>query len=181
MILFACYRKDEAHDAELYCAAVASTLACYDRAVVDHVTDPRSGMASEMKFLPAVAEVRTFCNEAAARMKLHAKRERLVVVPFVPPPIKPGQVDYAGFLKLAEDGKTKGRPVGPFETAEDEWNRNVAFGIAKERDDKQGFIDANQRWLNRECAEEGVNSSFETVSPSLRALLAKQDAERLDV
>jgi hypothetical protein len=141
------------------------------------VTDPRTGIPSEMKFLPAVAEVRTFCNEAAARMKLHEKRERLVVVPFVPPPIKPGQVDYAGFLELVARGKTKARPVGPFETAEDEWNRNVAFGVA-EREHSQDFIEANRKWLNREHADAGSKASFETISPSLRALMAKQDAER---
>jgi hypothetical protein len=174
MILFSCYRKDEAHDATSYCAAVASTLACYDRAVVDHVTDPRVGIASEMKFLPAVAEVRTFCNQAAARMKLHAKDEQRVAVPFVPPEIKPGQVDYAGFLKAAAEGKTKSRPVGRFEKVDDEWNRNARFGVV-ERNQSQEFIDANQKWLNRECAEAGRNPSFETVSPSLNKLLDKQE------
>ena len=115
MILFSCYRKDEAHDADLYCAAIASTLACYDRAVVDHVTDPRSGIASEMKFLPAVAEVRSFCNEAAARMKMHEQRERKVAVPFVPPPLKPGQITYGEFLKRSATGELKPRPIGRFE------------------------------------------------------------------
>src|ERR1019366_8042371 len=46
-ILFACYRKDEAHDADLYCSAIASILQGYPRAVVDRVTDPRTGIARE--------------------------------------------------------------------------------------------------------------------------------------
>jgi hypothetical protein len=114
-ILFSCYRKDEAHDAELYCAAVASTLACYDRAVVDHVTDPRSGIASEVKFLPAVAEIRSFCNTAAARMKLHERPERRIAVPYVPPPVLPGQITYGEFLKRVATGELKPRPIGRFE------------------------------------------------------------------
>jgi hypothetical protein len=124
MILFSCYRKDEAHDADLYCAAVASVLAGYERAVVEHVTDPRTGIASEMKWLPAVAEVRAFCSQAAARMKLHQQSERKVAVKFVPPPLLPGHVNADGFAELVKAGKTNSRPIGRFERPDDEWNRH---------------------------------------------------------
>ena len=124
-VLFSCYRKDEAHDADLYCAAVASVLAGYAKAVVDHITDPRTGIASEMKWLPAVAEVRSYCNQATARMELHARVDKRVAVPFVPPPLKPGQIDSVMFAELVAEGKIKPRPIGPFEQAGDEWNRGL--------------------------------------------------------
>ena len=57
-LLFACYRKDEAHDPQTYSAAVAAVLGDgYSREVVEYVTDPRTGIPSKQKFLPAVVEV----------------------------------------------------------------------------------------------------------------------------
>lgn len=70
-ILFSCYRKDEAHDPETYCAAVAATLAEFERQVVDYVTDPRTGLPSDSKWLPNIAEVRDACvREAGRRARL---------------------------------------------------------------------------------------------------------------
>lgn len=65
-MMFSCYRRDEAHDPEMYCAAVAAVLADYPREVVDHVTDPRTGLPGTQKFLPNVAEVREACDARAA-------------------------------------------------------------------------------------------------------------------
>lgn len=56
-MLFACYRKDEAADPEVYCAAVAAVLGDYPRDVIDYVTDPRTGLPSKQKFLPNIAEI----------------------------------------------------------------------------------------------------------------------------
>lgn len=72
-MMFGCYRKDEAQNPEVYCAAISATLGLYPKAVVDFVTDPRTGIPSEHKWLPNVAEVRDFCNSAAARMKVLAQ------------------------------------------------------------------------------------------------------------
>jgi hypothetical protein len=113
-VLFACYRKDEAHDADLYCAAVASVLADYSREVVERVTDPRTGIAAEMKFLPAVAEIISFCDRTVKRLELMAKPQ-LRAVPYVPPPIKPGQIDATQFAKLVAEEKIPLRPTGAFE------------------------------------------------------------------
>lgn len=72
-MMFGCYRKDDAQDPEIYSAAIAATLEMYPQAVVDFVTDPRTGIPSESKWLPNVAEVREFCNAAAKRMENLAK------------------------------------------------------------------------------------------------------------
>lgn len=114
-ILFSCYRKDEAHDADLYCAAMASVLAGYSKAVVDRVTDARTGIAAEMKFLPAVAEVIAFCDRTVKLLETLAK-PRVRAVPYVSPPVLPGQIDATMFAKLVREGKTSLRPIGAFET-----------------------------------------------------------------
>lgn len=109
-ILFACYRKDEAHDAELYCAAVASTFEGFSRAAVDYVTDPRTGIASELKFLPSVAEVRECCVRAETRIALLAKPNFKFERHQYHPPVKrePGTSYFEMFEK-------HGRPIGRFE------------------------------------------------------------------
>ena len=123
-ILFACYRKDEAHDADLYCAAVASVLAGYSKAVVDRVTDPRTGIAAEMKFLPAVAEVIAFCDRTVKLLETLAK-PRARAVPYAPPPVLPGQIDSMEFARRLMFGEIRPRPIGRFEQPGDEWNRGT--------------------------------------------------------
>ncbi len=82
-MLFSCYRKDEASDPEIYSAAIAATLSDYSRLVVDRVTDPRTGVASYQKFLPAVAEVREACDKEQQKIwNIETYKERKAV-PFV--------------------------------------------------------------------------------------------------
>lgn len=85
-MMFGCFRKDEAQNPEVYCAAIAATFALYSKSVVDFVTDPRTGIPSESKFLPNVAEVRTVCNTQAKREADLAKpRVDLSRGPYYPP------------------------------------------------------------------------------------------------
>jgi hypothetical protein len=81
-MLFGCYRKGDANDPEIYTAAIAATLADFSAEVVQYVTDPRTGIASKLKWLPAVAEVREECARHAewckTRDTLMAKGHRLV-------------------------------------------------------------------------------------------------------
>lgn len=72
-MMFGSYRKDEAQNPEIYSASIAATFELYPQAVVDFVSDPRTGIASEIKWLPNIAEVREFCNSAAARMAVLAQ------------------------------------------------------------------------------------------------------------
>lgn len=55
----------DANDPETYTAAVAAVLAEYPPEVVRLVTDPRTGIARTLKFLPSVAEVAGACDAAA--------------------------------------------------------------------------------------------------------------------
>src|SRR5262249_7435276 len=116
-LLFACYRKDEAHDPQTYSAAVAAVLGDgYSREVVEYVTDPRTGIPSKQKFLPAVAEVREACDARASHLDRMQRYQLLgPAKPYEPTPTKPGQITYREHLKLAAQGKTKPRPIGAFE------------------------------------------------------------------
>jgi hypothetical protein len=63
-LLFGCYRKADANDPETYTAAIAAILAEYSPEVVQRVTDPRTGIARKIKFLPTVAEMSEECEAA---------------------------------------------------------------------------------------------------------------------
>lgn len=88
-IMFGCYRKGEANDPETYTMAVAATLAEYPKEVIEHVTDPRTGLPAKLKFLPSVAEVREACEDhwkfVKARRELEKKGWRYVNGRFVGP------------------------------------------------------------------------------------------------
>lgn len=74
--LLGCYRKGEAEDAEIYVAALAVVLEGYPAAVVAHVTDPRTGIPGESKWLPTVADVRHACELAMKPLRDEVDREQ---------------------------------------------------------------------------------------------------------
>lgn len=75
-ILFGCYRRGDANDPDTYCAAVAATLSRFSAAVVEYVTDPRTGIPGSIQWLPSVAEVRAACVERASYLARLADLER---------------------------------------------------------------------------------------------------------
>jgi hypothetical protein len=115
MLLLNCYRKDDAHNPEVYSAAIASIFEGYSRKVVDRAADPRTGIASQYKFLPAVAEVREFCDREAERQRIMAREPIRKVSYSQPYKPEPGKSYIEMFEKY-------GRPIGPFEQ-EDDWKR----------------------------------------------------------
>jgi hypothetical protein len=115
--LFACYRRDEANDPEIYTAAIAAVFSDYPRAVVERAADPRTGVASEYKFLPAVAEVKEFCDREQARL------HRMQQEPVRRTPIWPWNWVAPPGSKYQEMAEKHGRPIGRFEQESDKWNR----------------------------------------------------------
>jgi hypothetical protein len=121
-----CYRRDEAQNPEQFAAALALVLGDYDCAVVDYAADPRTGVAAEFPMgLPNVGQVRELCDRVARRQAILAL-PNAKPKPFVPPPVRDGEITYDQFLEMAKDNKTKARPVGRFETISDKWNRKGA-------------------------------------------------------
>jgi hypothetical protein len=72
-VLLGCFRKGDAEDPETYVAAVAAIMDGYPDDVAAFVTDPRTGIAGKVKFLPTLSEVRDAC-EAAMEPRRQAER-----------------------------------------------------------------------------------------------------------
>jgi hypothetical protein len=68
-ILAGCYRNSEASDPEIYGLALAAVLADYPREVIAYVTDPRTGIARRLKWLPSIAEVIEACEAQMAPLR----------------------------------------------------------------------------------------------------------------
>jgi hypothetical protein len=75
-MLFGCYRKGDANDPDTYTAAITAILAEYAPEVIQRATDPRTGMARKLKFLPTVAEVSEECEAAKSYLNAVASLAR---------------------------------------------------------------------------------------------------------
>ena len=90
-ILFGSYRRDDAANPETYAVSISMVLSEYPRAVVDLVTDPRTGIASRQNFLPTVFEVKDACEAEMKRIATMSKplvKNR--VYPYIPVSKEPG-------------------------------------------------------------------------------------------
>lgn len=158
-MLFSCYRKDEAHDPETYCAAVAATLSEFDRQVVDYVTDPRTGLPSESKWLPNIAEVRAACvHEAGRRTRLAqpSVKDRLAAYK-PPPPRSPEEEAKAAASASAWLNRTDPRAAAL-----------EASLPGRKPDATRQAQELNQRIFERECHAAGIEPAA-GVSPALFA------------
>jgi hypothetical protein len=63
-LLFGCYPRGQVNDPETYVTAVAAILCEFPVQAVQHATDPRTGVARRLKFLPSVAEVSEACERS---------------------------------------------------------------------------------------------------------------------
>jgi hypothetical protein len=82
-VLFGSYRRGDANDPDAYVAAVAAVLSSYDTDLIREVTDPRTGIATNekyMSFMPNAGELKVYCDGVAAR------RERLKRLGSLPAP-----------------------------------------------------------------------------------------------
>lgn len=177
-LLFSSYRKDEAHDPEIYCAAIAATLGDFPRQVVEYVTDPRTGVQSEIKWLPNIAEVRAACVAQAERLKVRSGPK--IVFTRTEPPRRPlgdlfvgvDRPRYAEMSeRLAKEPELGRRERGGI------W---IPHGWYEQRGAGQGDeaarLAASRYHFERECRAEGINPAG-GVSPSLLKTLESRNAE----
>lgn len=75
-MLLQCYRTGDAADPEAYMTGIASVLCTYPRDAIDHVTDPRWGLQTRMKWMPAPAEIREACEAFMAPIRAREARDR---------------------------------------------------------------------------------------------------------
>ena len=109
------YRRDEAQDPDIFTTALGVIIGEYSTKVIEYATDPRTGIITEFpNGLPNVGQIREYLNSIAKRMELLAQPRRRAE-PYVPPPLKPGQLTYGQFLEHAAQNKLPSRPIGAFE------------------------------------------------------------------
>jgi hypothetical protein len=166
-ILFSCYRRDEAHDPEVYCAAVAATLADFTPPVVDYVTDPRTGLPSESKFLPNIAEVRAACVVQAGRQQRLAQPK--IVFRREEAPQRPAGDLFVGFDRpryaemstmLDLDPESGRREIGGI------WIPHIWYEKRGAGPTEADRIAASRHHFEQECRREGIDPAG-GVSPSL--------------
>lgn len=75
-LLVGCYRKGEAEDSDIYVAALVTILCSYPEGVVLSVTDPRTGVPGDSKWLPTIADVRHACEIQMKPIRDEAERNR---------------------------------------------------------------------------------------------------------
>ena len=93
-IMAACYRRDDAVDAEVYAAAMVAVLMEYPIEIVEHVTDPRTGLPRSLKWLPSVAEVAEACDHRLEAIRRHAEPAKAPLGKIPPPtPVNPHMWD----------------------------------------------------------------------------------------
>ncbi len=90
--MFACYRRDQAANPEIYAAAIGAVLSEYPKLVVDVITDPRTGIQNRCDWPPTIKEMREACDTEAAKQwrAATATPKPNFNRPYVPPPNFPG-------------------------------------------------------------------------------------------
>lgn len=81
-LLLGCYRTGDANDPEVYTAGVIAVLSDYSSEIVRAVCDPRTGIPSEIKWLPTLAEIKKACEELRIPMRLAAERDARIRAQF---------------------------------------------------------------------------------------------------
>lgn len=73
-----CFRTGGANNPETFVTAIAATLARYPDQVIYDVTDPRSGLPSQLSWMPTIKDVRDACDRAYHPIKDQIERERRI-------------------------------------------------------------------------------------------------------
>jgi hypothetical protein len=71
------YPYAEKHAGDTYRMAIAAILVKYPPEIAQECTDPRYGLASRFKYLPAVSEVATWCEEYLCKVLRLDEMQRL--------------------------------------------------------------------------------------------------------
>ena len=178
--IFGCYRRDEAHDPEGFVAGLTAILTDYPEKVVGYVADPRTGVAKEYpNGLPNIGQIKEFCDVIEQRQATMAKPSSKSV-PYQPPPLKPNEITYAQFLERCEKLKLEPRPIGCFEQDSPKGNRGGGQTAAEKDQLKEAIIKANKALWEREHKVAGTDPATSVISPSLRKLIERQNAERAE-
>lgn len=157
-MLLGCYRKGDAADPDTYVAAIAAVLSEYPPEIIRRATDPRTGIASQWKWLPAVAEVKEFCEAEMGPVRREQERERLAAerARALPPPIE----DRSARPTYEELKAAAGPNWGLTSAAASEADKK------RQEETRARLERANGIAFERECIAAGVDPA-RGISPSL--------------
>jgi hypothetical protein len=184
-MLFGCYRRGDANDADGYVAAIGAVLTLYDPELVCEVTDPRTGIQTTekyMTFMPQSGELKVYCEALAARRDRIAKlgppidfsRPRLEAPPRCPS-------DLA--TVFVPDGHRRYAYLVAWAALPDTDPRHWRYG--RSSDNRAGIWVAWYKW-DAAIDDSGVRIRLDawkpaadlTLSATARADMAKRDEER---
>ena len=77
-LLLGCYHKSNVAEPEIFAAGAAAILSKFPADIAATVTDPRTGLAGRLKFVPTLAEIREACEREQARIAVEQRRETVL-------------------------------------------------------------------------------------------------------
>jgi hypothetical protein len=77
-LLLGCYRKSDVAEPEIFAAGASAILSKFPADVAAIVTDPRTGLAGQLKFVPTLAEIQDACEREQVRIAVEQRRETVL-------------------------------------------------------------------------------------------------------
>lgn len=134
-VMYACWRKSDAFDPEIFAAGAASVLAEYSLDIVDLICDPRTGLPSRLQFPPTIKEIRDSCDSVVSIRKEQADRDKRLRRQFAEREEFDREVEDRKSHPTASELEAKGylqpRASKPALPAERLWERWVASRLVK--------------------------------------------------
>ena len=131
ILLLGCYPKGSAEDPQTYVGAVALVLAEYPEAVVMRVTDPRTGLPRQSKWLPSTSEITAVCEremglaQAETRRRERLARAEAMLASEGPSPERRKELVAEMLARFAGLGSQQSAPAKPLFDANDTTPRDV--------------------------------------------------------
>jgi len=166
--VFGSYRKDDFADADTFIANALKLMERYPDSAIEEVCDPRSGIVTECKFPPTIAELKQACDYHAERQARIAELACSTFKPREPrPPLPPG-----GAANLL------------VRRSHPDYDKYIAWSQAPERDDREWKWDEDERgiWVGLNAqADIRKHATADTwkryTDDELRAIYAPKPAE----
>jgi hypothetical protein len=188
-LLFGCYRRGDANDAETYVAAITLVLAQYPDNLIAEVTDPRSGIQTCEKFaafMPNAGELKVYCEQVASspRYKAAAASETsefagrtfqgrpVDELTWMGVPLTPRQKQQL-LDREAYDNSIRSDPTRPtYEELKRRYGRN--FGVGKDVTETPEQI--NARWATQTKSWDEIKQFYEKNPDRWNNLIKPREA-----